>query len=75
MKLLTILKKEIFFCPPPPPPKKKKRKEKKTCLNEGGGGGGEIGVGKSADPLKLMAESIDPLNKSTKSKSANCLPR
>ena len=31
--------------------------------------------GKSADPLKLMAESVDPLKKSTKSESSNCLPR
>ena len=37
--------------------------------------GGWIGVCKSADPLKLMAESVDPLKKSTKSESANCLPR
>ena len=35
-------------------------------------GGGWIGVCKSADPLKLMAESVDPLKKSTKSESANC---
>ena len=31
---------------------------------------GWIGVCKSADPLKLMAESVDPLKKSTKSESA-----
>ena len=37
--------------------------------------GGWIGVYKSADPLKLMAESVDPLKKSTKSESANCFPR
>ena len=38
-------------------------------------GGGLIGVCKSADPLKSMAESVDPLKKSTKSESANFLPR
>ena len=32
--------------------------------------GGWIGVCKSADPLKLMAESVGPLKKSTKSESA-----
>ena len=37
--------------------------------------GGWIGVYKSADPLKLMAESVDPLKKSTKSESSNCFPR
>ena len=37
--------------------------------------GGWIGVSKSADPLKLMAESVDPLKNSTKSESANCLSR
>ena len=37
-------------------------------------GGGWIGVCKSADPLKLMAESVDPLKKSTKSDSANTNP-
>ena len=29
-----------------------------------------MGVCKSADPLKLMAESVGPLKKSTKSESA-----
>ena len=33
-------------------------------------GGGWIGVCKSADPLKLMTESVGPLKKSTKSESA-----
>ena len=37
--------------------------------------GGWIGLCKSADPIKLMAEYIDPLKNSTKSESANCLPR
>ena len=41
----------------------------------GGGGGGVNRVYKAADPLKLMAESVDPLKKSTKSESANCFPR
>ena len=39
------------------------------------GGGGWIGVCKSTNWLKLMAESVDPLKNSTKSESTNCLPR
>ena len=38
-------------------------------------GGGWIGVCKSADPLKLIAESVNPLEKSTQSDSTDCLPR
>ena len=33
-------------------------------------GGGWIGICKSADPLKFIAESVDPLKKSTKSECA-----
>ena len=41
-----------------------------TRLIESSQRGGWIGVCKSADPLKLMAESVGPLKKSTKSESA-----
>ena len=47
----------------------------KTFLFEKHYWAGWIGLCKSADPLKLMAESVDPLKKSVKSESANCLPR